>query len=53
MGDVHERHFITMTTDRGRLIIDLRSQHNGHYDGSLDNGREGEMTGDGWTEVIA
>jgi hypothetical protein len=51
--DVHDQHFITMTTDRGRLIIDLRVQHNGYYGGSLDDGHDGEMTGDGWTEVIA
>lgn len=34
-GDYEDQEFITFKTEKGRLIIDLRTGHNGYYGGSL------------------
>lgn len=46
-----DQEFITFHTERGRLIIDLRTRDNGYYGGSLGEGSDRPMSGDGWVEV--
>lgn len=49
-GGYLDTNFLCLTTERGRLLIELRTRHNGYYGGSLA-GTDELMTGDGWWEV--